>query len=783
MITIYCDFYQLLEIKVDSDTVVVSRIQDYIPLRQQLRRILDEEGRNYTVYVQKPVLAQWLNDLRSYRSHIVGWIEVSLHGYFEQRFGFPPPKELSEAAIQDLLLTLPPTDGNTMADPVGWILYQRIDAIWQKSKPDQNHLVDLAAWLLKPSPIPVLFQPLMRARLMQWRGYDERYQIFLEHPWVEAATSIFIRWVFRHYPKDFTNSIQVLPATPLVDCNRYPAICIELVKARQSRLRGFWNAWLVSSTAPDITIAIQWMSGLADVELDVIEGWARNHQQKVTDQLLSTIRERFSLYPRATRALARLETLVSPPIPNKPDPTWSTEQWLYWVTEEYLPYFAWIIRNNQSREAQIDRALQFERWLLDVYSKLLLDSNAPFSPYQLGRIKELFDTSSVDVVLWFIVDGMTWWQGKKLVDFSRERNIEGIFVHPTISALPTITSISKKALVQGYLDSSDTTQSIAQVLRARFTREAKHIYVYTYYHALEQAFASDLQPGLHALLYNALDHHSHEEQGFTDNESIDGHLKLLSRLIEEGFNICLRTGLRAKAFISSDHGSTLLPANTRVLVVPSFAQILEDESLLEEHQQGKPEQVFQRTRACATDKVPSKLDLDILEQDWYYLEKNAFCLPKQFFIPKGYSAVERRPRGWTHGGATPEEVVVPSIEMQPSRIDCMDPVVMLKGSLQLRKGGTLNVSIGNANVFPIRVVKLIIADIIVETGGRFIGPNASFAIDVTIPVVDIRDATYPVKWFLTCEGGGQRKELFGRVDVPVRRLHVSDVDEMFEDML
>jgi hypothetical protein len=146
MITIYCDFYQVLEIKVDSDMVVVSSIRDYIPLRQQLRRILDEGGRNYTVYVQKPVLAQWLNDLRSYGSHIVRWIEVSLQDYFEQRFGFPPPKELSEAAIQDLLRTLPPTHGNTMADTVGWILHHRIDTIWQKSKPEQNHLVDLAAF-------------------------------------------------------------------------------------------------------------------------------------------------------------------------------------------------------------------------------------------------------------------------------------------------------------------------------------------------------------------------------------------------------------------------------------------------------------------------------------------------------------------------------------------------------------------------------------------------------------------------------------------------------------
>jgi hypothetical protein len=121
--------------------------------------------------------------------------------------------------------------------------------------------------------------------------------------------------------------------------------------------------------------------------------------------------------------------------------------------------------------------------------------------------------------------------------------------------------------------------------------------------------------------------------------------------------------------------------------------------------------------------------------------------------------------------------------MQPSQIDFMDPVVTLTGSLQLRKGSRLNITVGNANVFPIRIVKLIVADSVVETRWYSVGPNASFTIDVDFPAVNSREGTYPVNWFLTCEGGGQRKEFVGRVDVPIRRFQVSDVDEMFEDML
>lgn len=597
------------------------------------------------------------------------------------------------------------------------------------------------------------------------------------------ATALFLRWIFHRYPKDFTSSFQQFTSIPLADCSRYPDICTELVKAHQSSVRRFCNAWLLSRSSQDITVALQWMSGLADAELETIENWAREHQQNITDQLLWSIKERFSHHPRLTSVLERLEKLIAAAPPSDIDPAWSVEQWLNWVTEEYLPYFAWVIRNNQPREVQIDRAHQFEDWLIDVYPKLPWNSQAFFSYHQLGRIKELFDTNTTDVILWFIVDGMTWWQGKKLVDFCTERNIEGISIQPTISALPTITSISKKTLVEGYLASSDTNLSIAQTLKARFMREGKYIEVHTHPYSLEQAFTLDLQPGLYALLYSSLDHHSHEEQGFTDNESIDGHLKLIARLTEEGFNNCLRQGLRVKAFISSDHGSTLLPKDARVLDVPDFAHILEDEDLLEENLQGNAKPVFRKSRVCAIEKVPNKHDLNATEKDWYYLQKDAFCLPKQMFIPKGYSAVGRRPRGWTHGGATPEEVVVASIEMQPSKIDFVDPVVTLTGSLLLHRISTLHITIGNANLFPIRVVQLVVADTLIKMRQHTISSSSTIGAEVNIPVVNSQEVTYPIYWRLTCEGGGQRKDFIGQTAIPIRRLQVSDVDEMFEDML
>lgn len=76
MITICCDFSKKYQGKNDSSTWIAQQIQDYIPLRQHLRRALDDPDRAYIVYVQHRVLAEWLRDLRAYPSYLLRWEEV-----------------------------------------------------------------------------------------------------------------------------------------------------------------------------------------------------------------------------------------------------------------------------------------------------------------------------------------------------------------------------------------------------------------------------------------------------------------------------------------------------------------------------------------------------------------------------------------------------------------------------------------------------------------------------------------------------------------------------------
>lgn len=284
------------------------------------------------------------------------------------------------------------------------------------------------------------------------------------------------------------------------------------------------------------------------------------------------------------------------------------------------------------------------------------------------------------------------------------------------------------------------------------------------------------------LFYNSLDQYSHETQGFSDDESVDGHLRLLTRLTNTGFQQCARQGLRAKALISSDHGSTLLPQNTRVLDVPYFAQAIEDENSLEDDNTDKNLRYYQRTRTCTIGQNATQEELLEINEDWYLLRKDTFNLPTHFLIPRGYAAVKRRPRGWTHGGATPEETIVPFFEVQPHPIEIVPPVVKFEGFLTPAQTSLVQITIINPNSTTLRTVRLNLFDFQELLEWPIIGGNSQVIYSFDAQAADSKGKHKTIEWLLTCDTGGRHQQFSGQVNIPIRRFQISEVDEMFEDL-
>ncbi len=783
MIYIYCDFYQIQEVEQDDYTWVASQIQEYIPLRQRIRRALDDPDHHYHIYVQNRILVKWLNDLRDYPSNRVKWQTINLREQFRKKFGFPLPPELDDTAVKKLELCHLSTPTRSEAeDPTGWILGQRLDPIWQPAEPATEHLANFAAWAVSAGQIEKTLAPLTSVRLKQWRQLDGRYQIFLTRPLQKAGEEILLKWALQSYPPDCNLRRQVA-AAPAADCRRHRPLLIPILQKYTTEITRYWQLHFANTKTPDIAAVVQSMSGLSLAELRVLEEWLQNNPATLTEALWAAIQHRFADLPQAKESLRRLKTLIAPDIPQTPGASWSTEEWLAWASEAYMPYLAWVLRHNQARDVQMALAQHFEDWLLSVYPSLMFDKDAPFITNQPAYLQDLLEGGQADVIFWLIVDGLTWWQGKMLTDALVERGLTISQLEPHLSALPSLTFISKRALAQGYLDQSTERQPIKKLLEGRLRRNTPSAHVFTRVGQFESAISSDLQPGIYVLLYNALDTHNHESQKFTDDESVEGYLRLLARLTDTGFQQCLQQGLRARALISSDHGSALLPPDATALSVPSFAQVIEDEDLSGNLPSGAGKRLYRQTRACAVETLPEGEALAQIEQSWHILRRDIFNLPQHFLVPKGYAAVKRRPKGWTHGGATPEEAVTAFIEVQPETLDIVPPVVKIEGFLLPTQRSTLKITITNPNTTPLRALRLAFSGMEQPVEKPKVPPNSRITSDVSAPKASSRGKTQTIEWQFTCEAGGRSWQFSGQEEIPVRRFQHSEVDDLFEDML
>lgn len=778
MITILSDLQRTYQEGSTQFVSVVDQLQEYIPLRQWLRRALDDPDRDYTVYVQRQLLVKWLEDLRSYSSRVVLWKDLSLRDGFEQKFGIVPPAALDDAAIKELgLLNLDPPSQNDGMEAIGWILKCLLSPVWRADVPYPGHIASLAAWAAGYQTSHKALLELMRQRLTQWKDHDDRYLFFLTEPLAAAGEAVLLRWGLRNYPDGFSLT-ETQSRAPMVDCQQHRQSVALAMDKHHDELGRFWRLWLAQH--PDgVLQAINGMSGTSQVEVNILISWLQENRLEPSSDLIDAVRFKFAEMRELEPNLRRLRALVSPSVPQSPEAEWTSDQWLAWATTEYMPYFAWVIRQRQPRHRQIDLADKYADWLVNSYAGLMFAQNPIFVTAQQSYVNDLFATKQVDVLFWFIIDGLTWWQGQRLMELYSESGLGIVELGPQLSALPSVTSVSKRALANGYFETSQQNLPIANMLHDRLARQAVGSRVHTQVGDFEADVADELSPGVFALLYNALDRQSHDSRHFSADESIDGHLKLIVRLTNSGFRQCLRQGLRARAIISSDHGSTLLPENATVLNIPNYALLLDDSEL---DRPFSPANTYQRSRACGVERELTDRDMEQLESDWYLLRSEVYNLPQHFLVPKGYAAVKRRPVGWTHGGATPEETIVPFFEIQTQPLEVLSPLVKIEGPLRAAQSSTIRITVVNPNLSPMNGVRFKMADFPDMIEWPTLKPNVPYVAETGVPAATSKSDTQPVEWLLTGDISGQHRQFVGLESIPVRRFQQSAVDELFEDM-
>ncbi len=389
---------------------------------------------------------------------------------------------------------------------------------------------------------------------------------------------------------------------------------------------------------------------------------------------LETINQRFKKCQDITPgALAKLELYIRPPQSVGIDPVNADAAgWVKWFHAEYLPYRWW-----QTQRLQADNSVEaivsaFSEWycrdFIQIHGNPVLSAVQTLSQWRSSILKD-----SVSLIL--LVDNLPWFFWDCF-----ERTLAGVGLHKHESSsifvpLPSHTSVCKPALISGRWDV--TGCEYLKMLEVRSVDEwgARPV---QYLAGVDKLTALKEFSGPTVLLLNYLAsdealHFDSAAAGTTAAEQLALFYQSLATAVAEFARRASQGGRAFGLYVLTDHGSTcILPDEKKSVDAQIVSRLF-------------PNEKYRSATIPADAEIPANL--------WTLGIR--FANPFQndgpiHFIPRGHNTVASPgPRLlYSHGGATPEEVIVPTGIFRLFRAVWAEPAVRFL-NLKLKDGRTM----------------------------------------------------------------------------------------------
>ena len=774
MITIIADRHAY--VNPSADALVGTKTADYVSIRRRIRAALDQDE-PLVVYTTDPVLLGWLSDLQRYPEHRLTWRVVDPGEEFTGLFGVAPTEPFTPARIAALQLhDLPLVPTGVVVHPLTWILGHRLSTVWQHDDPAEGHISLLAEWALdQTAPLEAAMIALAQAQLERWSVHQPIYRTLHATSLADDSANLLVRWALQRYDASWRNA-QPWGELPILDGEPSPTALLTALRRWRKSIQAYWNRQIAgaSTDVSFIQTALAQMSGLSEAEFAALHTMLKRFPEALDNRLLQTIRNRFMHLPNAQSTLRSLDEMVAPPEPPLPDPAWPVDHWLRWATQQYMPYYAWVIQNDHRRDHQQACALQYSDWLYTQYPSWLNDDQSPLLLRQYQDMDALIEGDDRVVVIWLIIDGMTWWQGGLMREICERHGLQPQAQSLGIAVLPSITSVSKRALVTGQPTIDLAQPTIAEAARVKLARSTIPATVQYSLPTAIEILRQDDTIRVAIVLFNLIDALAHQSATFTDNAGIRGYLEELASQLSTAQQVCAEQGRPLHVLIGSDHGSTLLPKDAPSVPLPNMVREIDDvwEPELPGQEAQKP-----GTRAAATDldHIPS-----VDQQVWYVLDRDRFQLDRHYLVPRGYSYIKRRPSGWTHGGLTPEETIVPLLHLASERPRVLALEIEFRGTLRVGQAGTIMAVLRNLNPFPVQEVTLMVSGTTEEATLMHMGALEQQEVELHFATVSQQGIELPIEYEVRYNAFGNPHHDAGQARIALRRLQTEDTS--FDDM-
>jgi len=653
-----------------------------------------------------------------------------------------------------------------------WLRRILLGPYWQTEEPVEDAaLPDILRWLAihEENKLHPLTRQLLRERLGAWGMSDaERAEFFRWLGQAPFQRSRVLAWeqMLRQYPPNTVaswfqhvaewNALHLLPER----YRSFPGLEIALPEGVAVFLKAFLDD--------------EW--GRAPFQaLSFISGRLEPERVFLVAKLHSLLRQGISLEQDVYQKISQLNgfpeavSLARKLLPAKepsslPD-TVSIEIAQEWLRDEYLPYYdsCATLKLTEKTEPFVE---QFENWLKRNYANLLIDGKG-MAYRQLGELKSRLDDGPI---LLYVFDGLDYLSGQDVLLPLLEQ--AGAYpeneITPCLAFLPTETFIAKPTLVCGWMNSQLPPERPDAAFYRKLLQDSFGLA------ETEVVSATDQDTTLYGLaqnfarVYLYLDNQLDREYLHTSltpyarREKYTAHIRKqaaaiieVTRVVKEqhGANLCI--------CVCSDHGFTELPQNISTMEVQNSKR-------------GK-------ARSTVIEQPDTLKQAD--EKSIWRLKPGLFGLHEEMAIPLGYGCFDKRPKGATHGGCTPQEVAVPWFMFSFQKPEpAIAPTVAVEGEIfRRRKDNRLKVAFSNPNNYPLSITDISLNGIEVSTPLPLrIKPNQVNSLDASFDATSINEATIELQGVLTMRHRfGKEKISFG-LKIETKGAMMNEFDDDFE---
>lgn len=520
----------------------------------------------------------------------------------------------------------------------------------------------------------------------------------------------------------------------------------------------------------------------------LLEEAGSGHREPLTQVQYDALRERFGALSGTSDVLDRIAIHVLPDPPSDPDPAWIESQtldvWLPWLLREYLPYRTAIDRlyssvSTEQLKKLEAQATRFSDWFCRQYPRMLHEGRDLVTTVGREVAARLYRGERV---VWLVWDNLPAHQTANLLKSLRTQDF-----HPAqettwkLALLPSVTKISFSASLSGLRPAeceAISSDKYSSLVAQQFPR-----YQTVYRNSLRKLASVLREPkDLYVFHYRQHDkvlHTPNSQLEDTRENVLNMHTQRVTEQLVEAFSQ-MPADRPISLIISTDHGSTRLPEQVaRSIPMPPDAELIEEHS----------------SRAVVIQPGFNEAGVAAYDPDvCTYLDPATFGLAAPVLLARGFCtwSKPRRGSGFVHGGALPEEVLVPLLLLQREQRS-FEPLTVDVAKGELRRGelGEIALRITNKNEYPVEPVDLYLS----YEGRRLHTPSlrrlpANTSADVVIririePQDTIRNGQIEVKGTIAAHVLGRVEQAAVQISVPateraVRSRVNEDLDDFFD---